>query len=125
MYRVGIKRQFSAAHKLEGHQGKCARLHGHTWQVEAVFSAPGLGQAEMVVDFEEAGRLLDAVIEPYDHQYLNELTRFASARSTAENVARFMFVDLLKQVENAGTGVTVERVTVWESPDSWASFGSA
>ncbi|HEY5493045.1 MAG TPA: 6-carboxytetrahydropterin synthase QueD [Candidatus Anoxymicrobiaceae bacterium] len=125
MYRVGIKRQFSAAHRLEGHPGKCARLHGHTWQVEAVFSTTALGQEEMVVDFEEAGRLLNAVIEPYDHQYLNELARFTSARPTAENVARFMFVDLLKHVENAGTGVTVESVTVWESPDSWASFGSA
>jgi 6-pyruvoyltetrahydropterin/6-carboxytetrahydropterin synthase len=112
MYRVGIKRQFSAAHRLEGHPGKCARLHGHTWQVEAVFSTTALGQEEMVVDFEEAGRLLNAVIEPYDHQYLNELARFTSARPTAENV------------ENAGTGVTVESVTVWESPDSWASFGS-
>ena len=125
MYKVGIRRQFSAAHKLEGHPGKCARLHGHTWQVEAVFSTAGLGQEEMVVDFEEAGRLLGAVIEPYDHEYLNELARFSEARPTAENVARFMYVDLLKQVENAGSGVKVEKVTVWESPDSWASFGSA
>ena len=122
MHRVGIKRQFSAAHRLEGHPGKCARLHGHTWQVEAVFSSAGLGREEMVIDFEEAGRMLDAVIEPYDHQYLNELERFASARTTAENVARFMFVDLLKQVENSSASVTVESVTVWESPDTWASF---
>ena len=53
MYRLGVKRQFSAAHKLEGHPGRCSRLHGHTWTVEAVLRSTRLGPDGLVVDFED------------------------------------------------------------------------
>jgi 6-pyruvoyltetrahydropterin/6-carboxytetrahydropterin synthase len=124
MLRVGVKKQFSAAHRLEGHPGKCARLHGHTWYVEAVFSTPEVGPDGMVLDFETARLMLDEVLGPFDHQYLNELEAFSSVRPTAENVARTVFKGLLVEAEKKAIGVHMEKVTVWESPDSWASYSS-
>jgi 6-pyruvoyltetrahydropterin/6-carboxytetrahydropterin synthase len=125
MYRVGVKRRFSAAHRLEGHQGKCARLHGHTWCVEAVFSSVEVGPEGMVLDFDVAEAMLEQVIEPFDHRYLNEVEPFTSLRPTAENVARTLFTEILKRIESGGHPVSLEKVTVWESPDSWASYGSS
>ena len=124
MYRIGVKRQFDAAHKLDGHPGKCSRLHGHTWSVEAVFASAEMGREAMVLDFDTARDMLDLVIEPYDHRYLNEIEPFDSLRPTAENVARVVFTSLLKATENGAHPVTLERVTVWESPDTWASYGA-
>jgi 6-pyruvoyltetrahydropterin/6-carboxytetrahydropterin synthase len=124
MYRVGVRRQFNAAHSLEGYDGKCARLHGHTWFVEAVFTSAELGGESMVLDFSAARRMLDTVIEPYDHRYLNEVWPFEELRPTAENVARVFYTDLLKEIEATGQPADLELVTVWESPDTWASYGS-
>src|SRR5450759_101284 len=100
-------------------------LHGHTWGVEAVFSSAEVSRGGMVLDFEAAGAMLDKVIEPYDHRYLNEVEPFTSVRPTAENVARVLFTGILKAIEGGGHPVSLEKVTVWESPDSWASYSSS
>ena len=34
MYRLRVKSEFDAAHKMDGYQGKCSQLHGHTYTVE-------------------------------------------------------------------------------------------
>lgn len=123
MYRIGIKRQFNAAHRLEGHPGKCSRLHGHTWYVEAVYSAADVGTSAMVLDFGDAREMLDGVIDRYDHRYLNEVEPFDREHPTAENVARIVYTDLLEAAKKAGHGADLESVTVWESPETWASYG--
>ncbi|PKQ28514.1 MAG: 6-carboxytetrahydropterin synthase QueD [Candidatus Anoxymicrobium japonicum] len=122
MYKIGVKRRFSAAHKLEGHPGKCARLHGHTWSVQAVFSSLETDHEGMVMDFDRVEAMLDEVIGPCDHQYLNEIDPFASLPPTAENVARVFFVWITKLLADAGVPVDLDEITVWESPDSWASY---
>lgn len=122
MYRAGVKRRFSAAHRLEGHPGKCASLHGHTWMVEAIFTAQELDGLGMTIDFDRAAELLEQAIAPYDHTYLNELVRFADLNPTAENVARAIFEDITGDLATRYPGVSLETVTVWESPDSWASY---
>lgn len=122
MYRIGIKKQFSAAHRLEGHPGRCSRLHGHTWFVEAVFSSPDTGSDSMVVDFDQAGTALDEAVEPFDHVYLNDIAPFDEMAPTAENVARVVHDRLAEHVGSAGWGAKLEYVTVWESGEAWASF---
>ncbi len=125
MYRIGVKRRFNAAHRLEGHEGKCARLHGHTWCVEAVYSSAGVGDEAMVLDFELVREMLDNVVGPLDHRYLNEIEPFDSVRPTAENVARVVHARLLLEIKTRRLPVDLVEVTVWESPDTWASYGDA
>lgn len=36
MYTLKVEGAFEAAHMVNGYPGKCARLHGHNWVVEAV-----------------------------------------------------------------------------------------
>ena len=122
MYRIGVKKQFSAAHRLEGHPGRCSRLHGHTWFVEAVFSSKDTGIQGMVVDFDEVGSALDEVVDPFDHICLNDVKPFDTIPPTAENVARVVYAGLAEQVTSAGWATELESVTVWESGEAWASF---
>jgi 6-pyruvoyltetrahydropterin/6-carboxytetrahydropterin synthase len=124
MYRIGVRGQFSAAHHLEGHPGKCSRTHGHTWQVEAVFSAQDLGSGGLVVDFEDACRALDEAIEPLDHRYLNETEQFSGLQPTAENVARVIYESLAAIAGSAGWTAHLESVAVWESPDAMALYSA-
>lgn len=77
----------------------------------------------MVLDFGIARQVMDEVIDRYDHQYLNEIEPFGELRPTAENVARVVYDSLLDQAEDGGHTVRLESVTVWESPETWASYG--
>jgi 6-pyruvoyltetrahydropterin/6-carboxytetrahydropterin synthase len=122
MYSIGIKRQFSAAHRLEGHPGRCSRLHGHTWMVEAVFTAAVVGEDGMLVDFDEAGAALDQAVAPFDHVCLNDTEPFDTVPPTAENVARVIFGRLKEQLVSAAWHAELESVSVWESAEARASF---
>jgi len=50
MYRLRVESGFDAAHKIEGYQGKCGQLHGHTYKVEAFFLAKELDSIGVSVD---------------------------------------------------------------------------
>lgn len=124
MYWIAVKRQFSAAHRLEGHPGKCSRLHGHTWYVEAVFGGEELGRDGILIDFEDAGKALEDVIADFDHSYLNDVEPFGEIPPTAENVARVVFERLKGEAGQRESWKAAElmMVTVWESHDTRAAF---
>ncbi len=109
------KFRFEAAHSLPGHRGKCARLHGHSYQLEVTLrgpikQAPGASDDGMVMDFEDLSNLVQqAVLKRLDHQDLNEVT---GIRTTAENLAHWIWDALLQ----AGLpGELLYRVCLWET----------
>ena len=69
MYEIKVKSSFSAAHNLRNYRGKCENLHGHNWNIEAIFAYRSLGKDGMAVDFKEAKGLLKSVLERFDHSY--------------------------------------------------------
>lgn len=98
---------FSAAHKLEGYDGPCANLHGHTYRVIVEvegFVDEGTG---MLIDF---ATLSDARIT-LDHSYLNDFIEIP----TAENIAICIGKQIAATVEDNVQDITV---TVWETPTS-------
>jgi len=120
MYTIGVRGHFDAAHLLRGYEGKCAQLHGHRWEVEAVCCAETLDGTGMALDFSVLRRALAEVLETFDHRQLNDIPPFDTLNPTAENLARVVFERL------AGLpGPALREVKVWESPDCWASFGAA
>ena len=58
MYEIKVKSNFSAAHNLRNYHGKCENLHGHNWNIEAVFAYSSLDADGMAIDFKEAKALL-------------------------------------------------------------------
>ena len=113
MYELTVKAHFDAAHALHGYPGECRELHGHTWDVEATVEGEQLDEIGIVYDFKQLKADLMAVLEPYDHAYLNEVSPFDRINPTAENLARIVFEALESTV---GGGVRVREVAVWESP---------
>ncbi|MEW6608445.1 MAG: 6-carboxytetrahydropterin synthase QueD [bacterium] len=118
MYRVRVEAQFCAAHKIIGHQDKCSKLHGHNWNVEVIVSNDKLNKSGMIIDFDELKEWTKKVIEPLDHQNLNELKPFSNSSPTAEAIAQYLYLELQKLLSQ----VKLEEVKVWETPTCWASY---
>lgn len=122
MYEVIIKREFSAAHMLEEIGGKCEELHGHNFAVEATITAPVLSSEGIMVDFRDVKKWFDGILEDLDHRCLNELPFFAGKNPSSENIAHFIFERLREKLTG---GLSLARVTVWESEDARVSYTGA
>ena len=122
MYTLKAEGAFEAAHKIKDYPGKCARLHGHNWVVEAVVKGEELDELGMLIDFKTVKKALNETLERFDHRYLNELEPFASGvNPTAENLARIIFEELAPHACFA-RGAALAAVTVFESPKSSVTY---
>jgi len=111
---ISVSLTFAAAHQLPDHEGKCARLHGHTYGLEVTVegtpqtSGPAAG---MVMDFADLrARVSRLIVDRLDHQLLNELFEQAP---TTEAVAAWAFERLRED------GLPVVRVRLAEGPSSY------
>lgn len=128
---------FEAAHYLPNYDGKCNKLHGHSYKVEATFS--GLidlnyceidesSQTEkdlnpynaMVCDFSQLKKAMKEVFDKYDHSNLNDFFYIP----TAEYMCITMFRELKDLLSNTSlfSGVTLEVLKLWETEDSYAEY---
>ena len=126
MTRIMIKTTksftFDAAHFLPSHKGKCANMHGHTYRLDVTvvredgnLSKSGSDEG-MVIDFADLKAIVKAeVIDKLDHRVLNDVLPF---RTTAENMVAYMFEVLTEKLQSSG--VSVVRIKLWETPDSYA-----
>lgn len=112
-WELTVRSHFDAAHALRGYEGECRELHGHTWDVEVTVRGGILDDIGIVYDFKTLKADLAAVLNTYDHGYLNEIAPFDRLNATAENLARVVFESLEREVADS---VQVVEVAVWESP---------
>lgn len=120
MYEILIKSDFSGAHNLKGYRGKCEKLHGHNWLIEAKFERDNLDDIGIAVDFKVLKRKLKTVLKKLDHTYLNKLTAFKIKNPSAENIARYIYKALQKSIK--AKDLSVKSVSVWESNTSRATY---
>lgn len=118
-YELLISADFAAAHRLREYDGNCERLHGHNWKVDVALRAEALDDLGMALDFREAKRLIGEVLDQFDHQYLNDVGAFRELNPTTENIARTVYQMLAAKLPD---GVTVARVTAWESDNCGVSY---
>ncbi len=116
MYDIKVKSDFSAAHNLRNYNGKCEKLHGHNWIVEAIFRYKKLDKNGLAVDFRIAKAALKGAIESLDHSYLNDVGIFKKTNPTSENIAKFIYDCLKKKIRS------VYSVAVWENEKSCAVY---
>ena len=120
MYEVLIKTDFSGAHNLRGYRGKCEKLHGHNWKVEARFEKDVLNDIGIASDFKILKSKLKLVLKKLDHAYLNKLAAFKKKNPSAENIARYIFEKLTSSIKEKH--LLVKSVSVWESENSCATY---
>lgn len=140
MYGVKTEASFDSAHFLSDYYGKCENLHGHRWRVEVMLAQEQLREdatmRDMVVDFAVFKQAVRALVRTLDHTFLVEEGTLAPAtiaalesegfaltllpfRTTAENLARYIFDELSAQ------GLPVAEVEVDETPNNRAFYRGA
>jgi 6-pyruvoyltetrahydropterin/6-carboxytetrahydropterin synthase len=82
---------FEAAHRLPNVpvEHKCARLHGHSYRVRVVASAPLDPKTGWVRDFADLTAAFEPVRLRLDHYYLNEIEGLENP--TSEVLARWIW----------------------------------
>ena len=110
--KLGLITEFDAAHSLPGYQGKCARMHGHTYQVEMVVEGD-VGPDGFVMDFYELKKILGAALQELDHRCLNDIL----PNPTAENIAQWIAERLKKEME--ATSIRLYSLKLWEGKNKW------
>lgn len=120
MYHLSIVTSFAAAHNLLHYQGDCENLHGHNWKVEVTVKTETLDRAGLGIDFKILKKYTRQIMGYLDHKYLNDLDAFKDISPSSEQISRFVFERLVDDL--ADYEVEVEKVTVWESDNAYASY---
>lgn len=131
MYSVTKKIEFCYGHRLLDYDGICKHPHGHNATAEIEVQTGALDNRNMVCDFSDIKRIVKGWIDrELDHkmilrrddplvaslQALGEPVYVIDSNPTAERIARLIF-DVSREHQ-----LSVSRVTVWETPTSWATY---
>ena len=137
MYGLKTHAAFDSAHFLADYYGKCENLHGHEWHVTVELAQEELQtegtMRDMVLDFGVFKKAVRAIADSLDHTFLVEdgtlkpetiaalesegfTLTILPFRTTAENLARYIFDKLEEQ------GFPVAEVEVDETPNNRAYY---
>ena len=133
MYSVTKRIDFCYGHRLLDYEGICRHPHGHNAIAEIEVRTDTLDARNMVVDFNDIkARVKGWIDRELDHkmilrrddplvrllQDLGEPMFLLDSNPTVERIARLIF-DVSRE-----NGLAVSRVTVWETPSSWATYAA-
>ncbi len=142
IYMVKVTKEFSfeMAHALEGHDGACSRIHGHSYRLWVTVSGtpnsdPASPKQGMVVDFGELKTIVAReILGRFDHAFVVRRTPENSAlvdalaahyqgvmavdwQPTSENLVNH-FANLIKP--HLPDGVTLDALRLAETATSYA-----
>ncbi|MDK4528481.1 6-carboxytetrahydropterin synthase QueD [Kingella kingae] len=141
MFKTAKEFTFDMAHMLDGHDGKCQNLHGHTYilQVEISGNLHESGAKKgMVMDFADLKAVVKThILDKMDHAFiydttserecqvanllnqLNSKTYGIKTRTTAEEMTRHIF-----NVLTAEANLPVSLIRLWETPSSYCEYAA-
>ncbi len=121
MFEVTIEETFAAGHALRNYRGKCENVHGHNYRCQVVVEGAELDDIGLLVDFVELKRVVHAVLDRLDHQWLNEFPPFDVLNPSAENMARYIYEQVLEGLK-VRQGVRLGLVRLWETDTAYATY---
>ena len=145
--QITTRLEFDAGHRIPHHKSQCRNLHGHRYAIEITLSgdiilADNASENGMVMDFSDVKQIARlSVVDVWDHAFLvfkedsevlnllntlpNHKTVIFPTVPTAENMAAEAFKILKNQYHDTyGNHLTLERVRLYEPPNSWADASS-
>jgi 6-pyruvoyltetrahydropterin/6-carboxytetrahydropterin synthase len=139
---------FPAGHRVQRHTSKCRTPHGHQYRVRVTVTGDVV-EAEtaddgMVIDFaivkmwmnlrvhdvldhafiveDDDAAMLDALAAPARHAEPDWKIVVFPFAPTAENLAEWVYGELVKLAKEHWFDVDISAVEVWETPTSCATF---
>jgi 6-pyruvoyltetrahydropterin/6-carboxytetrahydropterin synthase len=102
---------FDAAHLIEGYDGKCSRIHGHTWKIAVWIRGDSklIDKNGILWDFSN----IKKITHEFDHKNLNEVI---DVNPTAENLAVYVYKKMKKDSPDLSFKVRIyEKIIKKES----------
>jgi 6-pyruvoyltetrahydropterin/6-carboxytetrahydropterin synthase len=122
MFQVSVEETFSSGHALRGYRGKCENVHGHNYRVRVTVEGPQLDSIGLLCDFTQIKQVLRGVIGVLDHQFINDLEAFRTVNPSAENLAKYFYDEMTRQLTDLPTGARVTHTIVWETDTACAQY---
>lgn len=141
-YKIGKEYHFSAAHMIPEHP-KCGRMHGHNYRVLVVLESELLTMPQnWVVDFGVLDEIVKPLVAALDHHFIrtqamevgegkgwvfrlaarDDIVDLPIKSSSAESLAGWFYKEVSRATEN-WLGISVRKVTVWETDKAAATYG--
>ncbi|MFC6617748.1 6-pyruvoyl trahydropterin synthase family protein [Deinococcus radiophilus] len=132
-WKLSTEFTFDSAHIIEGYDGPCGRLHGHTYRVRMELESERLRPSAhvrrgiMVADFKSLKWAKKDVDQGgLDHMFLNEHPELGDD-TTAEVVAAYLHRETMRRIhadlEESDDGADLKlRVLLWETPESCCEY---
>ncbi|MFK7756410.1 MAG: 6-pyruvoyl tetrahydropterin synthase family protein [Flavobacteriales bacterium] len=138
LLRVTKEFTFEAAHALDGYDGKCKDIHGHSYKLSVtVLGKVNLNKEDpkcgMVIDFGEIKKIVKgSVLDQFDHYLLlrsdsrfkgieshGERIRYVNYQPTCEN----MLLEIVSDIQHDfPDGVTLIEATLRETATGYAQW---
>lgn len=124
MFEVSVEQTFAAGHSLREYRGKCENVHGHNYRVRVTVAGPQLNRIGLIVDFVELKKQVRSIVDRLDHQFINDLEPFTVLNPSAENLAKYFYDELEKNLttDNGSGPIRIREVKIWETDTSTASY---
>jgi 6-pyruvoyltetrahydropterin/6-carboxytetrahydropterin synthase len=122
MCQVSVEETFSAGHALRGYRGKCENPHGHNYRVRVTLEGPQLDSIGLLCDFTQLKQVMREIIGGLDHQFMNDLEPFRTVNPSAENMAKYFYEQISKQLKDLPAGARVTDTIVWETDTTSAQY---
>jgi len=122
VFEIFVEETFAAGHALRGYRGKCENPHGHNYRLRITLQGPELDQTGLLYDFVHLKQVIHTVMEGVDHKFLNDQAPFDKLNPSAENIAKYFYEELSKQISVNSNGASITRVDIWETDTTRASY---
>jgi 6-pyruvoyltetrahydropterin/6-carboxytetrahydropterin synthase len=122
MFQISVEETFSSGHALRGYRGKCENVHGHNYRVRVTVEGPQLDSIGLLCDFTQIKQVLRGVIGVLDHQFMNDLEAFRTVNPSAENLAKYFYDEVSRQLTDLPAGARVTDTIVWETDTASAQY---
>jgi len=138
--RITKEFDFEAAHALDGYDGKCRDIHGHSYHLKVTFIGKpkqdmSLSECGMVIDFSDIKKLVRSKIyDLFDHRLIlredsrfksiekeNQRVRYVNYQPTCEN----MLIEIVNILKDNFTDIDLHSVFLRETSNSYAEWYAA
>jgi len=143
---ISRKGNFDSGHRVMNERMKCFNIHGHTYLFELTFEFENMHDIGYAIDFKEIKRvflqwiddILDhgMILNPHDTSLINTTKEYGTklwlmslngegeyCNPSVENIAKEVFLAMaaLGQVlyGESQTGLKINKVTIYETPNCW------
>jgi len=117
MYRACYTTWFSAAQYIRGHPRGGSRIHGHNYRVRVCVSGEKLDEYGMLIDYYDLRDIVEEVVQPLDHQFLNQVLGVEAI--TSERLAKLFYNKIRKRLPER---LALEYVEVCPTDDFCTSY---